>query len=177
MNHKNSSVSIQSFTPDGNGGGEWTKILDTVGKKPFPANIHNVTFGRFTSDVSEGFYFGGCMGRNSKIYSNPSNSLLTLNFENLTFTNSSNLDLPDSSKHGVVGNGVLLNVPIYGPKGVLLDLGGGNEEFIESFNSINIFDKVENKWYYQIVDGDIPPPRGWFCAVGVHGLDRSSFEM
>lgn len=179
MDYKNPSNSIQGFKPDGNGGGQWTEIFGVVGKKPFPDYIQGVASGKFTGDTDEGFYLGGYMSNHTAPISKSSfnDGLLTLNFENLTFTNSSNLDLPDSLNHGAVDQGVLLNVPIYGSKGVLLDFGGGNDGFIKGFNSINIFDKAENKWHYQIADGDTPSPRAWFCAVGVHGMNHTSFEM
>lgn len=188
MEYKRPSDSIQGFTPDGKGGGNWTEVFGYVGKKPFPDNIRGVTSGKFTSDNNTGFYLGGYVD-NTTTPSAASDvwqynkGLLTLNFEDPTFTNVSNLDLPDSLNHGANDAGVLLNVPIYGPKGVLLDFGGGSEGigdsrgFIKGFNTINIFDKAENKWYSQTAGGDVPLPRYLFCAVGVHGMNHTSFEM
>lgn len=182
MTYGNPSDSISGFTPDGKGGGEWTEILGLVGKNRFPYDIHGVSFGKFTSDIYEGFYLGGIMGGITTPFletgtSYPSNSLLTFNFESLNFTNSTKPDIPYSSYQRKGDQGVLLNVPIYGPKGVLLLFGGGYDGLIEGFNNINIFDKAENKWYNQTADGDIPPPRHGFCAVGVHGTNHTSFEM
>lgn len=181
MTYKNSSDCIQSFTPDDKGGGEWMEILGPVGKKPFPSDIHGVSNGKFTSDTNEAYYLGGNVGERSS----PSGmentyynfGMLKLNFENLTFTNSSYLELSDPLKPNFGYGGVLLNVPIYGSEGVLLDFGGGRDEFFEGFNRINIFDKNQNKWYYQIADGDLPRPRSHFCAVGVHEKNYTSFEM
>ena len=182
MSYKDPSDSIQAFTPDGKGGGEWAEILGLVGEKRFPYDIHAVSYGEFTSDVDEGFYLGGVMGDITTPFSNSdgldlSNGLLRLNFESLSFTNSTKPDIPYSSYQRTGDYGVLLNVPIYGPKGVLLLFGGGYDGFIEGFNSINIFDKAENKWHNQTADGDVPPPRQYFCAVGVHGTNHTSFEM
>lgn len=179
--YKHSSDSIQSFIPNGKGGGEWTEVLGFVGQKHFPSDIHGVTEGKFTSDTNEAYYFGGIIGPGTSpssskdAYSN--NDLLTLNFEDLTFTNSSNGNLSDPLKPSGIYGDVLLNVPIYGSQGVLLNFGGNNDSFIAGFNSINIFDKKENKWYYQIADGDIPRPRIYFCAVGVYEKNHTSFEM
>ena len=150
-------------------------------QNPFPSDIHGVTEGKFTSDTNKAYYFGGAIGSATSFSSAkdpyPNNDLLTLNFEDLTFTNSSNLNLSDLLKPSGIYGDVLLNVSIYGSQGVLLNFGGNNDSFMTGFNSINIFDKKENKWYYQIAEGDIPRPRIYFCAVDVYEKNHTSFEM
>ena len=167
------SDSIQGFTPDGNGGGNWTEVLGLVGK-PFPSNIHGTSSGMFTSDDKDAYYTGGFISERTSPsvptgeYAN--RDLLRLNFENITFTNSSSLALS-------FYRGVFLNVPVYGSRGVLLAFGGSGDNGPVGLNKIYVFDKKEQKWYNQTAEGDVPRPRDLPCAVGVHGKERKSFEM
>ena len=175
MEYKSVIDSMRGFTPNGKGGGEWAEVLGPVGKKPFPFDILSPTSGKYTGDIKNGYYLDGWISDSSSPnaphdwYYNT--GLLKINFENLTITNSSRPDL-------FFNTGVLVDVPIYGPNGVLLALGGTNrQEQNIGLNSINVFDKKEDKWYSQIAEGEIPLPRGCFCAVGVYGRERTSFEM
>lgn len=171
------SDSIRSFTPNGNGGGNWTEVLGVVGRKPFPSNMHGTSSGMYTSDDKDAYYVGGFISERTsptsstpetEAYHNP--GLLRLNFETITLTNSSDSGL-------AFDFGVLLNAPVYGSDGVLLSFGGGKKNAVVGFNNIHIFDKKERKWFSQIADGDIPRPRNYFCAVGVQGKNETSFEM
>lgn len=170
--------SIQGFTPNDSGSGNWTEVLGVVSKKPFPSNIHGTSSGMFTSDDKNAYYVGGFISDlTSPSDSTPgaeafhNSGLLKLNFEDTTLTNSSSLGL-------AFDFGVLLNVPSYGSKGVLLAFGGTiNKKAAVGFNKIDIFDKKENKWFSQIAEGDIPNPRKLFCAVAVQGKNYTSFEM
>lgn len=165
--------SVWGFRPNGNGSGSWTEILGFVGEKPFPSDIHGTSDGMFTNDDNNAYYLDGNISNTSSpsvpsAYRNT--GLLRLNFETLTLTNSSELGLAFSK-------GVLLNVPVYGVNGVLVNFGGGDEKHGAGFNNINVFDKKEQKWYNQTAEGDIPRPRYLFCAVGVQGEKHTSYEM
>lgn len=73
--------------------------------------------------------------------------------------------------------GTMINIPNYGSRGILIVLGGGNYNHIRGFNNITIYDKAEQKWYYQTATGDIPRPRAFHCAVGIQSKEGSTFEM
>lgn len=177
MYYKNLFDLIQSFTLDGKGSGEWIETVGRVGKTPFPSDIHSPSSGMFTNDVDDAYYLGGWISFGKTSFGpgdhHNNTDLLKFNFESLTITT---LESPDL----MIDYGALVNVPIYGPNGVLLAFGGKNGQtyrFGVGFNNINVFDKKEGKWYSQIAEGDIPLPRVWFCAVGVHDKRRTSFEM
>lgn len=167
------SDSIQGFTPDGNGGGNWKEVLGFVGEKPFPSNIHGTSSGMFTSDGTDAYYNGGFISERTSpsvpTGEYPNRGLLRLNFDAISLTNSSRLALP-------FYRGVFLNVPVYGSQGVLVAFGGSGVEPM-GFNVLNVFDKKEQKWYTQAAEGDIPRPRDLPCAVGVHEKEQKSFEM
>lgn len=171
------SDSIQGLTPDDNGGGQWKEILGVVGEKPFPPNMHSTSSRMSTTDGKDAYYVGGVMSeRTSPSVSAPEIAaihnlgLVRFNFETTILTNSSSPALDFRF-------GALLNAPVYGSEDVLLFFGGGVKEAQVGFNIINIYDKKERKWYTQIANGDIPEPRHLFCAVGVQGKNRTSFEM
>lgn len=133
MEYKRLLDSIQGFTPNGKGGGDWKELLGAVGNKPFPSDIHGTTAGMFAGDAIDGCYLGGFISS----YTSPlapnqrynNTGLLRFNFESLTMTNSSGPESP-------IDHGVLLNVPIYGSSGVLLAFGGTNDQYIVGFNNI-----------------------------------------
>lgn len=164
---------VQAFTPDEKGGGEWTEALGPVGEKPFPPDIHGTSSGMFANDDNDAYFVGGFINSGTSPSASQqfdNTGLLRLNFESLTLTNSTSLGKAPPG-------GVLLDVPIYGSNGVLLALGGGSIEQPTGFNSIDVFDKKEQRWFSQIAEGDIPRPRARFCAVGIHGKNNASFEM
>lgn len=167
------SESIWRFEPNGDGSGNWTEIIGLVGAKPFPPGILGARDGLFTSDNSDAYFIGGHIGPSTsplapvEFYNT---GLLRFNFKTLTLTNSSELGSP------LLG-GALLNVPNYGSNGILIQLGGLDNDQRVGLNNISVFDKNEQKWYSQIAEGDIPQPRSLFCAAGVQGTANATFEM
>lgn len=166
------SESIWRFEPNGDGSGNWTEIIGLVAK-PFPPGILGTRDGIFTSDNSDAYFISGHIGPTTSPMASVefyNTGLLRFNFKTLTLTNSSELGSP------ILG-GALLNVPIYGPNGILIKLGGLDNDQRVGFNNISVFDKNGQKWYSQIAEGDIPQPRTLFCAVGVQGKAHATFEM
>lgn len=169
--------SIRGFTPDTEGSGKWKEVVGLNSTIPFPSDIHCPSAGTFTSDGNEAYYLGGFISSattsEGPYHSFNNTGLLRFNFESLKITNSSGPDL-------LLDYGAFVNVPIYGSGGVLLAFGGINNQKYSNgipFNTIQVFDKKKGKWYSQVAAGEIPRPRNWFCAVGVHGKERTSFEM
>ena len=171
--------SIQGFTPDGKGGGEWKQVLGPVSEKPFPFDLHGTSGGRFANDVDDAYYLAGYISTSTSPvapddwYDNV--GLLKFNFKTLTMTNLTSAGLISAGL--TIKWGVLLDIPIYGSDGVLLAFGGSQNNISVGLNVINIFDKKMQKWYQQFAGGDVPQPRVLFCAVGVYGKEHSSYEM
>lgn len=175
MKYKNVSDSIRGFIPDGKGSGKWIEVLGPVSEKPFPADILSPSSGMYISDNNDAYYLEGWISSsttpNGPDQRHRNTGMLRINIENLAITKSSG---PDP----FFDYGALVDVPIYGSNGVLLALGGINQERdVINLNSINVFDKKEDKWYSQLAEGEIPLPRELFCAVGVYEQGRTSFEM
>ena len=172
--------SIWAFTPDGNGTGNWREVLGPTGPKPFPPGILPGSRAAVASNESHGYYFGG-FSRNSTTElgyqkTGQAHGLLTVNFTDLTITNTSD---------GFSEYGQMVNVPYFGTSGVLILLGNGalpvNELSFSfhgsSFNNITIYDKAKKKWYSQLASGDIPDTRMYYCFAGIRGIESDTFEM
>ncbi|KAI1073890.1 hypothetical protein F5B20DRAFT_596799 [Whalleya microplaca] len=80
-------------------------------------------------------------------------------------------------------DGVLVYVPGWGPRGILLGLGGGvvsDDETADAFSSmstIDVYDIATSTWYHQATTGAAPRVRVNPCAVVFSAADASSFNV
>ncbi|KAK0627584.1 hypothetical protein B0T14DRAFT_493646 [Immersiella caudata] len=79
-------------------------------------------------------------------------------------------------------DGVLVFVPGWGEKGVLIGLGGGttdgvSETFSESMETLDVYDIATSEWFHQKTSGDAPGVRVNPCAVIASAPDASSFNI
>lgn len=72
---------------------------------------------------------------------------------------------------------VLVYVPGYGDKGILLGLTGGTSTTFTQTNLIDVFDIASSKWYKQSTTGTSPPIRVNSCAVAASAADGSSTNI
>ena len=181
--------SIWGFLPDGHGGGIWTEIVGPTAAKSFPPQILRPAGGASAYDDESAYYLGGFASPGTSIavhldwgQTRPAPGFLEFDFSSRTLSNSSN----DGSYFASIyiqsqglQSGVMLDVPSFGHKGILLVIGGGDFSGGQqaNFNNITIFDKDKQKWHSQSASGDIPDPKRSFCAVGVQGGDNSTYEM
>ena len=174
--------SIWGFNLDGAGGGNWTEYVGSTADTTWPQGLVRPTNGFWNSDDDTGYFFGGLGNDHTDITFSGSEfqivpGLVTFDFASLTLRNSTNV--PNMISQWA-GPGRMVYVPVFGPKGVLLPLGGGpgqSEAGSGVFNNITIFDIDSQTWLSQAAHGDIPTPRSTFCAFGVQGGDNSTFEM
>lgn len=164
--------SIWGFQTDAGNSAAWIEVIGPASAKSFPRDILGTSMGVFCSDDRTGYYLGGFISNSTSSRASTffwNSGLLRFDFETLTLTNSSELGFktdPDA----------LVNVPTFG---VLIALGGGVTPGMAPYNLdlINIWDKANQKWHFQVAEGDIPSPRGYYCAVGVQGNGDDNFEM
>jgi len=75
-------------------------------------------------------------------------------------------------------DGVLVFVPGWGEKGVLIGLGGGTEaSFSESMSTLDVYDIATSEWFHQKTSGTPPGVRVNACAVIASAPDASSFNI
>ena len=173
---------LWTFTPDGQGSGNWTEALGPTGSKPFPPGIIRPAGGASAFDKNASYYIGGFETPNTspEIKGNAANAnvpgFLTFQFNSLELTNSSNdggyIASAWSNNNEITPAGFMVNIDVFGPEGVLMLMGG--QPF---FNNVSIYDKQAQKWYTQLTSGDIPDQRYYMCGVGVQGGDKSTYEM
>ena len=75
-------------------------------------------------------------------------------------------------------DGVLVFVPGWGEKGVLIGLGGGtNTTFSNDLSTLDVYDIANSVWYHQQTTGTPPSVRVNSCAVVASAPDASSFQI
>ncbi|KAH6632094.1 hypothetical protein F5144DRAFT_240829 [Chaetomium tenue] len=75
-------------------------------------------------------------------------------------------------------DGVLVFVPGWGEKGVLIGLAGGsNDTFVDDLSTLDVYDIARSEWYQQKTTGDAPSVRVNPCAVTAAAPDASSFQV
>ncbi|KAL2200763.1 hypothetical protein P885DRAFT_28462 [Corynascus similis CBS 632.67] len=75
-------------------------------------------------------------------------------------------------------DGVLVFVPGWGEKGVLIGLGGGsNDTFVDDLSTLDVYDIARWEWYHQKTTGEAPSVRVNPCAVTASAPDASSFNI
>ncbi|GAB1319191.1 Kelch repeat-containing protein [Madurella fahalii] len=75
-------------------------------------------------------------------------------------------------------DGVLVYVPGWGEKGVLIGLAGGAvDTFTDDLETLDVFDIATSEWYHQQTTGDTPSVRVNPCAVVASAPDASSFQI
>ncbi|EAQ87800.1 hypothetical protein CHGG_04419 [Chaetomium globosum CBS 148.51] len=75
-------------------------------------------------------------------------------------------------------DGVLVFVPGWGEKGVLIGLAGGsNDTFVDDLSTLDVYDIARSEWYQQKTTGDAPSVRVNPCAVTASAPDASSFQV
>ncbi|KAL8367072.1 hypothetical protein RB595_007986 [Gaeumannomyces hyphopodioides] len=84
------------------------------------------------------------------------------------------------STYGTFLGGRLEYVPVFGSRGLLIPLGGGELKLqpwafspfsptFFDFSSLKVYDIGQKKWHTQPATGEAPMPRRDFCSVGVRG--------
>lgn len=74
-------------------------------------------------------------------------------------------------------DGVLVHVPGYGLKGILVSMAGGTNESFTQMNVIDVYDIASSTWYRQSTSGAYPILRVNPCAVALSALDGSSTNI
>ncbi|KAK4226733.1 hypothetical protein QBC38DRAFT_365818 [Podospora fimiseda] len=77
---------------------------------------------------------------------------------------------------------VLVFVPGWGDRGVLIGLAGGSvqndeENFIDDLEILDVYDIAHSQWYHQKTTGERPTVRVNLCAVTASAPDASSFQI
>ncbi|KAK0636614.1 hypothetical protein B0T17DRAFT_613323 [Bombardia bombarda] len=75
-------------------------------------------------------------------------------------------------------DGVLVFVPGWGEKGVLIGLAGGTADtFTNDLSTLDVYDIARSEWYHQQTSGEPPSVRVNPCAVIASAPDASSFQI
>ena len=81
-----------------------------------------------------------------------------------TFSNNSGNLLPGEDP---LYWGAMEDIPVFGPKGLLMVMGGNDNNSLIDFGSVRMYDIAAMKWYNQTTTGDKPEPRRESCTAGL----------
>ena len=85
--------------------------------------------------------------------------------------------IQDSARFTSRADSALVYVPGYGAQGILLSLGGGNNESFSQMNVIDVYDIATSTWYKQSTSDRYPILRVNPCAVAASAADGSSTNI
>ena len=95
----------------------------------------------------------------------------------------SNVSAQCCNATGGIWDGALQFVPLFGPEGIFIAMGGQNgigenastAEMID-FGTVSVFDPAKQEWWNQTTTGSEPSPRVEFCTAGVSSTN-GTYEM
>lgn len=166
------------FELDGSGGGSWDVAIQST----------NTAFDSITrAYMSLSAYGGGTglmLGGASTLKSStgtedldqtilPLRGMVAFNMTTKTLTN---VTVNEPRFHGRIEEGRLHYVPVFGPKGAFVVMGGGPEQFTEysdffSFDIVSIYDPDSGQWWDQKTTGNTPDARKGFFLSGVASVN------
>ena len=172
---------VFSFTLNDKGTVNWVK--DTT---PITNQVDQTSpaiFGSaFTASNSTFYSLGGVVAEASSDPYTGIQGLIEYDFASNKWTNTSSI--------GATASGYLLGAEAeftsaFGEAGFLVFIGGSDpstQEFdpdsapLRDMANITLYDIANKTWYHQIATGSIPPPRKFFCSVGVNSI-QDTFEV
>ena len=93
-------------------------------------------------------------------------------FRNITEGGVQKDDFPERA------DGVLVFVPGWGKRGVLIGMAGGTaDSFTHNLETLSVYDIESSEWYHQETEGEAPSVRVNPCAVVASAPDASSFQV
>ncbi|KAL2021478.1 hypothetical protein VTK56DRAFT_7111 [Thermocarpiscus australiensis] len=166
---------LWAFTPDGSGAGSWANLNQSADSyftsQPRPFR------GQVASGRGFGFYLGGWVQTGVGVQ-RPLGSFVAYDFVT-SKVNSSNILSPSTRAWSEYGG--MTYVPNFGDRGVLILVGGYNQDSTgradvngpASFGTVHVYDLASQRWFDQKTTGDIPMPRKEFCIAGAPSKQRT----
>ena len=184
-------VYLWKLSPDLSGGGVWSQ--ESLASSQFsskPAQFHRPELGCSATIADTSFYIGGIVSTQSDptAVSLPGTYLYETTVT--SFNSSSGLwgDEATASLNSV-GTSIgakAVAVPAIGldQRALIFVLGGWDPGFninqpptdYVGLDNVTLYDPYIERWYSQKATGDIPAPRGHFCAVAMPS-DNGTYEM
>ena len=128
------------------------------------------------------FILGGCR-EESNLGNWPEDALGGMVQFNMADRSFANISIPCCNATDGIKKGAVHYVPSFGPKGVMLAMGGQNDAHrtdgfasLIDFTVVSVFDPVSQQWWNQTTTGIPPSPRINFCAAGIPSTN-DTYEM
>ncbi|KAL9636018.1 MAG: hypothetical protein Q9164_003101, partial [Protoblastenia rupestris] len=158
-------LSLWKFTPDNTGSGAWTESIRegasawTSLTRPKDTSVAN--------DPQNAWVLGGVDEDINRL-----GSMVRFNMDTETFTNSSGTSFPSPGSRGAMHY-----VPVYGPSGIFIALGGirfdNKPDPYADFGTLRVFDPASQKWHEQKTTGNKPAGRVDHCVAGAASSNQT----
>ncbi|KFA47531.1 hypothetical protein S40293_02131 [Stachybotrys chartarum IBT 40293] len=167
------------FTPDGNGGGNWTVGDPSTGSSITSRDSERAESSAYSNANGAGFAFGGLSTRATSL--EPRGNLVgyaVFNFTTREWTRESN---GPYSSDGTLYGATATFAPIFGSNGLIFVLGGQSgfrdydQEYV-TFQRVHFLDPATREWQFQVTTGEAPSGRFYHCSVGVASTS-GTFEI
>lgn len=177
---------LWKFSADGSGGGKWS-----VENPSNPSTFNGLVpseYMAFTTVNNTGYAIGGTASGWTQLgreHSQTIPGMLSYNFDTKEWTNGTMAE--GFSPLNTLAMASAHYVPIFGPGGLVMVMGGCQPEVDQepsfenspnlNFENLTFFDPGAKKTFSQKATGDIPPsPRTEFCMTGFQNTD-GGYEM
>ncbi|KFA73897.1 hypothetical protein S40288_10543 [Stachybotrys chartarum IBT 40288] len=153
------------FTPDGNGGGNWTMGDPSTGSSITSRDSERAESSAYSNANGAGFAFGGLSNRATLLRAEGK-----LGWSNGPY-----------SSDGTLYGATATFTPIFGSNGLIFVLGGQSgfrdydQEYV-TFQRVHFLDPATREWQFQVTTGEAPSGRFYHCSVGVASTS-GTFEI
>ncbi len=155
--------SIWTFKPDNLGSGTWNQTISSS------ASVWNTT--KRTSRGYQAYGKGSAYvlgGTGSLLYGEDLYpGMIKFDMSSQVFSNISSKTGATSPSGNPGYEGAMQYVPPFGPGGVFVVLGGGDNNGLIDFGYVQVYDPASGSWYNQTTTGNRPASRVNFCTAGV----------
>ncbi|KAF2402058.1 hypothetical protein EJ06DRAFT_529186 [Trichodelitschia bisporula] len=166
---------LWSFKPDNSGSGTWTNMNDTATVFQSQNRPWNPAV---TSGDGMGYALGGFGAvdgsNNGDAFKIPAPGLLVYNMTTHDLANKT--VTPSVLSSGTIQGGALHFVPNFGPRGLLVQIGGeqvGAKSQFPDIGQVQVYDPASDSWYTQSTTGNMPSNRKEFCIAGVASTNET----
>jgi hypothetical protein len=168
--------SIWSFKPNDSGVGDWNEVLNSTAA--VWSSIVRPFDGLQAQGSDRAWYLGGYASPQAyELSSTPMYGMTEFDMASHALTKGPS---PGDSQNFTIVKGAMLYVPLFGPEGLLVVMGGYRESYgsrqLLDFGTVFIYDPAKQQWFNQETTGTAPAPREEFCSAGLKSIN-ATYEM
>lgn len=154
------SLSLWTFKPDGSGSGAWNEIIPA--ESPMWSRMTRPGQPLMAFDSNRAWVLGGITSEWIE-WASPEMLIPGMVQFDMASRSFSNFSVQCCNATGGIYKGVLQFVPLFGPEGIFIAMGGQNEignngvtAGLVKFGKVSVFDPAKQEWWNQTITGSEP---------------------